>query len=194
MYQSIFTDTKGKPAGVIGVIFDITTKKKEENKLKQISIRDELTGLYNRRYFNEILKKEAQRAFRYKEPLSMIMYDIDHFKRVNDTYGHMVGDEVLKKLSEIIKSNVRNSDYIFRTGGEEFTILLPGTDLEKAYKVAEKLRKRIENEIFDKVGKITISLGVAQYSENESTDNFIRRTDKALYSSKENGRNRTSIG
>ncbi len=194
MYQSIFTDTKGKPAGVIGVIFDITTKKKEENKLKQISIRDELTGLYNRRYFNEILKKEAQRAFRYKEPLSMIMYDIDHFKRVNDTYGHMVGDEVLKKLSEIIKSNVRNSDYIFRTGGEEFTILLPGTDLEKAYKVAEKLRKRIENEIFDKVGKITISLGVAQYSENESTDNFIRRTDKALYFSKENGRNRTSIG
>ncbi|WP_155825428.1 diguanylate cyclase [Hippea alviniae] len=194
IFYSVYTDINGEPEGVIGIIFDITIKKAEERKLKQISIKDELTGLFNRRHFNEILNREILRANRYKEPLSMIMYDIDHFKRVNDTHGHLVGDKVLKRLSEIVKSNVRSSDYVFRTGGEEFSILLPNTDLEKAYMVAEKLRKRVENENFDKVGKITISLGVAQYSENETADNFIKRTDSALYSSKENGRNRTSTG
>ncbi len=166
---------------------------KEGERLKLLAETDPLTGLYNKGKFNEVLQKEIERAKRYKRPLSIIVFDIDHFKKINDTYGHKIGDDVLKSLAKIIKSSVRKTDFAARWGGEEFVILLPETDLEGARKVAEKLREKVEKHKFPGVGKVTISLGVAQLKDNEDPNDFIVRADMALYKAKEGGRNRVEV-
>ena len=164
-------------------------------KLKHIASIDKLTKLYNRNKFYEIAQNEIERAKRYKRALSLIIFDIDHFKRINDTYGHNIGDYVLLELSNLIKKNIRKNDIAFRWGGEEFIVLAPETDIDGASKLAEKLREAVENFNFDKVGKVTISLGVAEYNENKDKDidSLINRADEALYISKESGRNRVTI-
>ncbi len=193
LHVSSFYDINGKVAGVIGILFDITLQQRIKEELAEMSIRDELTGLFNRRYFNRVLSMEIERAKRYGQKLSLILYDIDHFKRVNDTYGHQVGDSVLKELSQLVKSNLRNVDYVFRIGGEEFAIILAGTDLKGAVAVAEKLRKRVSEHEFQTVGKVTISLGVTAFNPHDTFESLLKRADDALYMAKRNGRNRVEV-
>ncbi len=167
------------------------------NKLQRLAITDGLTGLHNHRHFQEHLENEIREALRYKKSLSMLMVDIDHFKAINDTYGHPQGDAILKKISEVILQTIRDVDFAARYGGEEFCVLLPNTDVKGAYRIAERLRKNIESLYVDSNGKVvrfTISIGVAGMPEDaRSKDELIGHADEALYFSKENGRNRTAV-
>ncbi|MGI6395330.1 MAG: diguanylate cyclase [bacterium] len=169
----------------IAVIFD-------NIELMQIATIDNLTKLYTRRHFMGILSKEVEKADRYKFTISMIMLDIDHFKKINDTYGHLAGDSILRILGELLKKAVRLSDYVGRFGGEEFVILLAGTDLEGAYQTAEKIRKTCEKEQISGIS-FTVSLGVASFHEDKvkGDKDFIEKCDMALYRAKNLGRNRT---
>ncbi len=167
-------------------------------KLHILSIREALTGLFNRRYLDEALPRELNRARRNKEPLSVLMFDIDHFKKFNDAYGHEAGDHVLKKISEVILSNIRESDIACRYGGEEFIIILPGTPIEVAVERAEALRKdvsfsRLEHNGKD-IGSLTISVGVAAFPQHGTMyDTLIRTADEAAYRAKECGRNQVVV-
>jgi diguanylate cyclase (GGDEF)-like protein len=155
---------------------------------------DPLTGLYNRAKFDESLASEAARSQRYKSPLALIMFDIDHFKQVNDVHGHQAGDDVLVGLAQIAAKYIRNTDLLARWGGEEFVILAPGLDGPAAYQAADKLRAVIEQATFGAVGTITCSFGVTQYFEGDTADTLVARVDSALYRAKTNGRNRTEPG
>lgn len=165
--------------------------------LKQKSITDHLTQVYNRGYLFNVLKREIARSHRYEEKLSLIMFDIDFFKKVNDTYGHMVGDLVLKGVVEVFKKRVRTSDLIARYGGEEFVILLTNTELENAARVAEEIRVAVSKAVFNvseetKI-QVTISGGVTYYQPKESLDHFFVRLDEALYKAKNQGRNQIVV-
>lgn len=127
---------------------------------------------------------------RYKSPLSLSILDIDYFKKVNDTFGHSIGDEVMKAIADIIKANNRDTSYLFRWGGEEFVIIVTEADIEGARIHAERLRKAIEEHAFEKAGTITASFGVAQYMEGDTPDSLLKRADSALYKAKFKGRNR----
>lgn len=151
---------------------------------------DILTGLYNRFKFDELASMEMQKARRYGLPLSLIMFDIDHFKVVNDTYGHLRGDDVLKKIASIARNELRTVDVIARWGGEEFVIMLPDTPMGGANLVAERIRKSIESTPFDECGTVTSSFGIASYQNEEAVSTFIKRADDCLYAAKASGRNR----
>ena len=169
---------------------DITELKEKSNLLEYQANHDQLTGLFNRQKFNEILTKEIKRERRYENCLSLILFDIDNFKKFNDTYGHQMGDEVLKTISEIVLKNIREHDTVARWGGEEFVVLLPQTDIGGARNVAEKIRKAIaihEDEIIPE--KITASFGISQLKKEENENDLFRNADKALYSAKEEGKN-----
>ncbi len=170
-------------------------RKLQENqeKLRQMAITDYLTGIFNRRHFFELAETELERARRYQHPFSIILFDIDRFKRVNDTYGHAAGDQVLCTITAQCRENLRENDIFARYGGEEFVILLPETSLERAKKMAERTRENIANfaiEIGDASISITISFGVASLANGTlALDELLARADKALYASKEAGRN-----
>lgn len=183
----------GKPVSTRGIFRNITERKKLEDALKIAATIDKLTDIYNRRKFEEILKQEIERTKRYKSPLSLLMFDIDHFKKINDTYGHQVGDYVLKTIADIVRNNIRTTDSFGRWGGEEFMILLPETTLKNAGELAEKIRNIIENYIFKDVKLVTISCGVTQFIQDDTFDSFIKRVDDALYNAKKQGRNRIEI-
>lgn len=151
---------------------------------------DPLTGLANRLQFNQALANEVLRSERYKTPLSLVLYDIDHFKKINDAHGHQIGDKVLVELSRVVAGRIRTNDLLARWGGEEFVLLTPGSDSRVAYQVAEKLRAAIESMMFEQVGAVTCSFGVAEYLEGDTVDIFIGRADEAMYKAKINGRNR----
>jgi diguanylate cyclase (GGDEF)-like protein len=155
---------------------------------------DPLTGLSNRLKFNQALPTEISRSMRYETPLSVVLYDVDNFKVVNDTHGHQLGDKVLVQLSRFVPSLLRNTDLLARWGGEEFVILTPGSDGEMAYQAAEKLRSAIEQVKFDEIGTVTCSFGVAQYVYGDTAETLISRADDALYRAKLNGRNRVELG
>ncbi len=159
-------------------------------ELEKMAATDSLTKLYNRHVLTTIFEKEKAKAKRNKIPLSFVMLDIDHFKKINDTLGHLTGDSVLIKLAKILTAHVRAADTIGRWGGEEFIIILPETDLEGAAILAEKLRKTIELSDFENAKSITASFGVAQCQEEDTMEILIEKADKALYVAKENGRNR----
>lgn len=160
----------------------------------QYSFLDKLTESYNKNVFPIIFQREIKRAERYNFPVSILMIDIDDFKKINDTYGHITGDEVLKELSKIIRGNIRSSDYLFRFGGEEFIILLPHTTSSDALKAAEKIRKNIEKASFtDKNLKITISCGIAQVNNFQNPYLDLEEADKMLYVSKKSGKNRCTL-
>ncbi len=158
-------------------------------EITKLSNTDTLTGLNNRQYFNKILTYELEKLKRYENRLSLIIFDIDHFKNVNDTFGHDIGDVVLKEVSGLISFSIRKTDTLARWGGEEFVILLPSTSVEKGIEVAEKLRIIIENYIFTKIKKLTCSFGVSVSRPNDDEKSFIKRADLALYKAKKYGRN-----
>ncbi len=166
-------------------------------EIKQLAFTDGLTGLYNHRRFQERLDEELKRAERYGEPLSLILLDIDHFKRVNDTYGHPAGDAVLKKLAEIIKRTVREIDFPARYGGEEFAIITLKSRARNAEKIAERLRKTVQKTVIkteDTEITVTLSLGIASYPDDATTrEALIEKADQALYKAKNSGRNRTVL-
>lgn len=158
--------------------------------LEELATSDQLTGLDNRRSLDAKLAAEMERSNRYHESLSIILFDIDHFKRVNDTWGHAVGDEVLKQMSRIAASLVRGPDDLFRWGGEEFLVTAPHTDLQGATVLAEKLRLAIESDTFPTVGRLTASFGVAELRPAEDREEWFKRVDQALYRAKNSGRNK----
>jgi diguanylate cyclase (GGDEF)-like protein len=168
--------------------------------LRYQSIRDPLTGLFNRRYLEETLARELSRVSRNQNPLSLIMVDIDYFKNFNDSFGHVMGDILLKKLGQLFIHSLREEDIACRYGGDEFIIVLPDTTLDNAKRWAERLRENVKNlniiSSWDaESGIITLSFGIAAYSEKaNSIDNLIRIADKALYSSKSLGRDQVVVG
>jgi diguanylate cyclase (GGDEF)-like protein len=153
-----------------------------------------LTQVYNRALLDSILYKSAKYAKRHKLPISIIMLDIDNFKGINDTYGHLEGDRVLKTVASIIKYSIRESDYVFRYGGEEFLILLPNTDINGAVVVGEKIRRNMENFDFGLGRKITISCGIKQIENFDNPYLDIEEADKYLYIAKKSGKNRCIYG
>ncbi len=187
---------EGKPA-VLATFRDITERKKTEAELKRLVITDDLTELFNQRYFYIQLVKEIERAKRHNRPLSMLLIDIDMFKDFNDKYGHLEGDYVLKKIGEILMKNVREIDMAFRFGGEEFAVLLPDTKHEDAIIVAERIRKAVAANVFypftldgqpDIVSK-TVSIGVTEFHVEDNIKSFLKRVDNAMYQAKKSGRN-----
>ncbi len=170
---------------------DITKFKEKSNILEYQASHDKLTGLYNRNKFDDIYSKEIKRAKRYNNDLSMIIFDVDNFKIINDTFGHQAGDEVLKDIARISLENIREQDIISRWGGEEFMILLPQTNKQGAVIVANKIRMSIESHSFtNNLLKITASFGVTQFCvKNDEEDSFMSKADKLLYNAKDMGKN-----
>ena len=167
---------------------------KYHEEIYRLTTMDGLTETYNKRYFVEALERETNRSARYKRSLSLILFDIDHFKRINDTYGHLAGDQVLRELAKIVAGSLRRQDVLARYGGEEFAIILPEVDPDGAILVAGKVRGMVEAHPFQfnqtRIS-VTISLGVAAFIDPEETnDAFIARTDARLYAAKDAGRNR----
>lgn len=190
------TPIKDKDDNIISFVStgkDITDVIEMQEKLEKMASIDHLTGIYNRHKFEELFNIEEERTLRYGSPLSIMMFDIDHFKKVNDIYGHDIGDLVLKNVVDIINKQIRQTDIFTRWGGEEFVILCPGINGEEASLLAGKLRHELEVHSFDKVGTITASFGVSSYEKNESKDRLLKRVDNALYQAKETGRNRVVI-
>ena len=187
---------ESKLDGAVVAFRDIAEQKKYLKSLETINelletqaTTDALTGIYNRMMFNKLLTAEIDRAQRYNSPLALIIFDIDHFKYVNDTYGHTAGDNVLKHLARLVEINIRKTDIFARWGGEEFVIQAPGISLDKAILLADKLRRKFEIFDFEKPRKVTSSFGVAVFQNGDSCTSLINRADEALYRAKENGRN-----
>jgi diguanylate cyclase (GGDEF)-like protein len=222
-YRAKFLETVGcllglalEQAGLVSELLDnlgslVQLKKQEEERnaqlnqlneqmkvanqrLEELSITDGLTNLYNRRYIHERLEAEIIRSRRHRYPVCLIMADLDHFKKVNDRLGHLVGDEALKLFAEIMRKGVREVDLVGRYGGEEFVLVLFDCDLEAGRKVAEKLRTAAHKaslvEPFKPLGGFTVSMGVAQLKIEMSADDLIGAADEAMYRAKKNGRNR----
>ncbi len=173
---------------------DVTEVAVYERKLVEMNMRDGLTGIYNRRFMEVKLREEFNRYKRYPGDFSLIMFDIDFFKKVNDNYGHQCGDFILKSISSRISSLIRNVDYLARYGGEEFCCLLPEAGLDDAYQVAERFRTAVmelENKFNSLIVKVTISLGITELNVNiASPDELLKKADEALYTAKREGRNR----
>lgn len=166
---------------------------KMNQKLRELSQIDHLTKIYTRRVVLEKIEEYIALAERYNTPFSLMIFDIDHFKRVNDTYGHNIGDVVLQQLVDNIRARLRSTDIFGRWGGEEFIILIPNDEGRGAFELMETLRKETENYIFPSAGRITISAGVSIYSPYDSATDLIRKADDALYKAKESGRNQTQL-
>ena len=171
------------------LIKEINKRKKIEKELRKISILDPLTGVFNRYKINSSLQQQISFFKRHRTPLCVIFFDIDNFKKINDTYGHQIGDEILKQLTLLIKQSLRKYDIFGRWGGEEFIIILPNTDLKQAVKVAKKLKSRIENHIFKNVKKVTCSFGVTELYDKDNDKSVINRVDTFLYEAKKRGKN-----
>ncbi len=184
----------------VAIFSDITERKiledtllRERELLKNQASHDALTGLHNRQKFEDTLAVELDRHKRYGVTFSLIMIDVDNFKSVNDTFGHQMGDTTLKSISELIKANVRKIDTICRWGGEEFLIIAPQTHIEGAASLAESLRELIEANIFDTIGRITCSFGVTAFEADDDKDSVLKRVDDALYTSKQEGKNKVTL-
>ncbi len=163
-------------------------------EVKAQAVTDGLTGLYNRRYFEEYMKKEVTRALRQKQTFSVIGLDLDHLKEINDKYGHAYGDLAIRTVAEVLKRNARSIDTAARMGGEEFNVILPGVDSNGAMAAAERIRKALEEEKLETIGHITASVGVATFLEHsDNIEDIMELTDQAMYQSKRNGRNRVTM-
>jgi diguanylate cyclase (GGDEF)-like protein/PAS domain S-box-containing protein len=182
------------------VLSDITalkrmeeTLRESEKKYRELSIIDDLTRLYNPRYFHQQLRMEIDRANRYGHPLSLFLMDLDDFKAFNDAYGHVEGDHVLSRVGQVVKRKLRQTDSAYRYGGEEFTILLPMTKSTDGAVTAERIRTELKKENFSRAPgqdvHITVSIGLAQYKPPEETEAFIHRADQLMYQGKKNGKN-----
>jgi len=162
-------------------------------KLEKLAVTDNLTGLFNRMKFDEIMQNEIVRSKRFEHTFGFLMIDIDHFKNVNDAYGHQIGDVVLKGIADIIKENIRSTDLLFRWGGEEFVVICLEANKNGVLNLAENIRLKIQEHIFNKVGSKTVSIGVSLFEQNDESFSVIKKADKALYRAKSSGRNRVEI-
>lgn len=173
--------------------FFSTSVRDQRQRLVELATKDSLTGSRNRRALTDRLQEIITNQSIQFSTISLIMLDIDHFKKVNDDHGHLLGDAILKKVAEIIDGRIRVTDALYRFGGEEFVIVPLEINLEDARKLAEQLRVLVENNALIPDSPVTISLGVAEYQKNETSDNWLKRADDALYHAKENGRNQVCV-
>ena len=192
-----FLPTSPFDSGLLSARADVLLRVKGRlDQLKEQAVIDELTGTYNRRYFEEQMNVRIEEAKRYDTPFSLVMFDLDHFKRVNDTLGHQFGDHVLRETAEIVRKEVRQEDVLARYGGEEFVIMLPHTDRLGSAILAERIRESVADHTFSRKGrnqKVTMSLGSASMPIDgvETAEGLIEMTDRRLYEAKSQGRNRT---
>jgi diguanylate cyclase (GGDEF)-like protein/PAS domain S-box-containing protein len=191
---SSLKNLEGKLSGFIVVTRDITERKSWEQQLEMLSITDHLTKAYNRVRFMTALETEARRSRRYTAPLSVVMFDIDHFKKINDNYGHDAGDRVLISITELVKNGIRDTDLLARWGGEEFILLFTHTTGPVATEVVERIRGSIETFNFETIGVITVSFGVTEHRPGDEPETMLKRVDEALYRAKHQGRNRVVYG
>ncbi|MCK5149396.1 GGDEF domain-containing protein [Candidatus Pacearchaeota archaeon] len=161
--------------------------------LYEVAIHDEKTGLYNNKFFETILDMEIEKAKRGKQKLSLFIIDIDFFKKINDTYGHIKADDLLAGLAKVLQKQIRKSDISARFGGEEFMVLLPETDIEKAKKLAKRLKRAIHLDKILKKYNLTVSGGITQFKEKDTKKKLKQRVDKALYKAKKSGRDKFVI-
>ncbi|MFJ3263773.1 diguanylate cyclase [Pseudomonas sp. NPDC086581] len=183
-------DSAGNTTGYLGIATDITRRKEAEMELRRLSVTDALTGIHNRRYFKEQLDQAMARCARNGEPLSLVMFDIDHFKDINDRFGHEAGDIVLVTLCQRIAQRLRKVDVFCRIGGEELVVLCPGSTTEQAWQLAEALWRALRGQPMEGVGVVTASFGVASWCPGESADDLMRKVDRAVYRAKRLGRDR----
>ncbi len=197
---AVLKDASGQIVGAIETLQDVTARhraeealKRSEERYKQLSMTDALTGLYNSRHLREQLKQEMLRASRYNHPLSLLVIDADDFKKINDTYGHLEGDQVLQSLASVLKHCLRTSDSAYRYGGEEFVVLLPETDLEGAALIGNRCREMFAQQVVESEQGLpvqcTISVGASLYHPGETASDFICRADAATYEAKSRGKN-----
>jgi diguanylate cyclase (GGDEF)-like protein len=190
LYKSVCYVFNANLKGVLEYYTEtITSALKEKEHFSQLSNTDYLTQTNNRQHFDKLFKQELHRSKRYENNLAIILLDIDHFKDVNDVYGHAIGDKVLIELASFIKSHLRTEDIFARWGGEEFVILLPQTQLNNATKKAKNLCNLVAKHSFPDVTKITCSFGVTDLKKGDSTESIFKRVDQLLYNAKEDGRN-----
>lgn len=187
-------DANGAIENYIAVFHDITRQKELEAALEHQAFYDTLTEATNRGHFEALLEQEARRADRYEDPCSLVMLDLDHFKQINDTFGHDIGDEVLRRVAGAVRSRLRNADVLGRWGGEEFMVLLPGTGADAAVQLADDLRAKVAALDLPLVGNVTISLGVAECRHGEAIKDWTKRADDAMYRAKHSGRNQVVQG
>jgi len=180
---------------LIGLLFWSERHNKQYIKnIKRLAIQDELTGLYNYRYFLTRLQEELSRAKRHEAPLLLLLIDVDKFKIFNDSFGHGAGNRALQKIALILKDATRGEDIIARFGGDEFICVCPNTSLENGKKLAERLRRRVEQTIFvSESSELTVSIGLKEYHQEETLEEFFVKTDEKLYRSKRNGRNQVYV-
>lgn len=183
-------DPQRQPLRVCGTHLDISVHKSLEEELRQLAATDPLTGAFNRRYFLQSVNKEISRAQRYERPLALIMSDIDHFKQINDIFGHERGDEALREIAARVQQRLRQTDVFARWGGEEFLILAVETTLPQAVALAETLLAALRDVSLTGIGPITASFGVSHYRCGETLDQWLQRVDRLMYQAKSEGRNR----
>ena len=188
MLRVTLIDTLNQKEDIIEIARELGEK---NDQLYKMAITDQLTGLNNRSRLDQVLFSEIERASRYDVKFSVILFDLDFFKNINDNYGHQVGDEVLEKISELVINNIRASDIAGRWGGEEFMIICPETDSESCVMLAEKIRKVMNDERINDNLKVTASFGVTEFTQGDDSRMLVKRVDDALYSAKKSGRNRT---
>lgn len=176
------------------ILNEVTSLVEKNSKLENLCSMDDLTGLYNRRFIINRLNDEIKLSNRYRENLSIIILDIDNFKEINDTLGHLVGDKILVQTAKIIEKSLRDTDCVGRIGGEEFIVILPKTDLEHAYLCAERIRKNIfDYKYEDYIKNVSISGGISCYDYKQTVEDMIRNADILLYKAKNSGRNKIAI-
>lgn len=183
------SDADGRVSGAIMVHHDITERKRFEDQLRGMIDRDPLTNAYNRRSLYDFLEGEIHRLRRHGGSLSVIMFDVDHFKDINDDHGHVVGDRVLVAIAELVREELRGLDRLARYSGEEFLIIAPNTTGQRALTLAERLRTRIRSASFDTVTRITCSFGVCEYNGDDDADALVRRADDLMYRARRAGEN-----
>jgi diguanylate cyclase (GGDEF)-like protein len=191
-------DESGNPELVAGIVFDVTEQKRMEQllvaqneQLLDMTKTDYLTGIYNRRALHEALAYELRRVERSKVALSVVLIDVDNFKSINDTYGHLIGDEVLMQVAEVLKKSTRTTDIIGRFGGEEFLVILPDCNLANGMMLAEKIRADIQDAEFTAGLNVTISAGVNEY-EDSWVDHLLQGADQAMVVAKQKGKNQVA--
>lgn len=191
MSASVLQDAEGKRIGMIAIFKDVTDQKKLEDELQELSIKDNLTSLFNQRHFYRVLQKEMTRASRQKHPLCLLLLDLDNFKKLNDTKGHLAGDRVLEQVGAIIKDCTREHvDFAFRYGGDEFTIILTETTTEQALEVADRIRRSLAQSFNE---SLTLSIGLSEFRKSQRLESFMNSADKAMYDAKKSGGNRIAL-
>ncbi|HKL77729.1 MAG TPA: diguanylate cyclase [Gammaproteobacteria bacterium] len=187
-------DEWGKVAHYVAVFHEISEQKRLEGELERLATHDHLTGIHNRAKLYELLETARAEHERYGTPFAVVMFDIDHFKAVNDQFGHGVGDAILRELCQRVEAILRETDDFGRWGGEEFLLLAKQTDRAGAMELAERVRRSVAETPFTEAGQVTVSLGVAEIAPDEALESLEERADAALYQAKEEGRNRYAVG